>query len=74
MIDEILDCLLIFIESSIPTLELEEYDLPERSLRESVEYDIVTSLADEYHIFRSVWEVGESWQYFLVYFAEYTTA
>ncbi len=71
VIDEILDCLFIFVESCVPTLEFEEYYLPQRSLRESVEYDIVASFPDEYHILRGIWEVRESREDFLIDFTEY---
>lgn len=62
----------IGIHHCIATLEFEEYYLTETSLWESVEYDIVASLPDEYHIFGCVWEVRKGWEYLLIDFAEYT--
>lgn len=74
VINKILDCFLIFIEYCAPTLEFEEYDLTKRSFRESIEDDVVTSLADEYHILWGVWKIWKCWENFFVDLTEYTTS
>jgi len=63
----------IGIHDGIATLELQKHYLTELSLRQSIEYDIVTSLAYKYHVLWCVWEVRECGEYLLVYFSEYTT-
>ncbi len=63
----------IAIEYCFPTLEFEEYDLPQWSLRESIEYDIVTPFPDKYHILRSIWEVRKGWEDLLIDLSEYGT-
>lgn len=65
--------LFIGIHNCVTALEFEEYYLTESSLRQSIEYDIVTSLPDEYHILRCVWEVRKCREYLLIDFSEYTT-
>lgn len=70
MVDNILYHSFVLIESCIPAFEFEKYYLSESSFRESVEYDIVTSLSREYHIFRCVWEVWKCWKDLLIELTE----
>ena len=69
-VENILDGLLIIAQCGISTLELEEDDLSEPSLGETVEDEIVASLPDEDHILWCVWEVRKSRKYFLIEFSK----
>jgi hypothetical protein len=64
----------IGIHHGVPAFELQEYDLSQSSLRESIEYDIVATLPDEDHILRCVWEVRECGEDLLIDFTEYAIA
>lgn len=61
VIDNIFYHSLIGIESRVSAFEFEKYDLSESPFRESVEYDVVTPFACEYHIFWSIREIRKRW-------------
>ncbi len=69
-VENFLDHFLIGAQCGITTLEFEEDDIPESSLGETIEDDVVASLPDEDHILRCIGKVRKCRKNLLIEFSE----